>query len=114
MASRQEIATVCMASRREITTVVAKYNESGSFARKSGSGRPSKATTEVRKIIKEAMRMDDDMTVKAYNVPPEFCVSLSALLLRFMLISTYVRNREKAMLTFKWKKTVTLWLHAAT
>ena len=33
----------------------------------------------------------------------EFCVSLSALL-RVMLISTYIRKREKAVLTFAWKR----------
>ena len=55
-----------------------KFIESGSVARKPGSGRPSKVTAEVRKIIEEAMRTDDETTAKA-NL--ESSVSLSALFL---------------------------------
>ena len=55
-----------MASRRGIAKFVAKFIESGSVAQEPGSGRPSKATAEVRKIIEEAMRMDDETTAKAY------------------------------------------------
>ena len=97
-----------MASRRGIVKFLTKFIESGSVARKLGSGKLSKATAEVQKII--AMRTNND-DVK--SLPQEFCVSLSTLL-KIMLISTYARNREKAVLTFAWKKTFTLWLHAAT
>ena len=88
-----------MASRQVIAKFLAKIIESGSVARKPGSGRQSKATAEVRKIIEEAMRTDK-MMAKAYL---ESSVPLSTLL-TVMLISTYVRNREKAVLTFTWKK----------
>ena len=99
-----------MASRRGIAKSLATFIESGLVARKPGSGRPSKATAEVRKIVEEAMHTDDETTAKAYL---ESSVFLSALL-RVMLISTYTRNREKTVLTFAWKKTVTLRLHMAT
>ena len=55
-----------MASRRGIAKFLAKFIESGSVARELGSGRPSTATAEVRKIIEEAMRTDDETTAKAY------------------------------------------------
>ena len=90
-----------MASRRGIVKFLAKFIESGSVARKLGSGRLSKATAEVRNIIEEAMRTDNN---DGESLPREFCVSLSTVL-RVMLISTYARKREKAVqavLTFAW------------
>ena len=64
-----------MASRRGIGKFFTNIFESGSVARKPGSGRPSKVTAEVRKTIDEAMCTDDEMTAKAYL---EHSVSLSA------------------------------------
>ena len=64
-----------MASRQGIGKFLAKFIESGSVARKPGSGRPLKATAEVQKIIEEAMRTDDETTAKAYL---KSSVSLSA------------------------------------
>ena len=52
------------ATRRGITKFLAKFIESGSVARKPGSGRPSKVTAAVRKIIDETMRTDDETTAK--------------------------------------------------
>ena len=89
-----------MAIKRGIAKFLANFIETGLVARKLRGGRPSNMTAEVRKIIKEAMRTNDEMTAKAYL---EISVSLSALL-RVILISTYARNREKAVLTFTWKK----------
>ena len=91
-----------MASRREIATFLAIFIESGLVARKPGSGRLSKAAAEVRKIIEEAMRTDDETTEKAYL---ETSVSLSA---PFYLISTYARNREMAVLHSRGKNGHTL------
>ena len=56
-----------------------KFIESGSVAQKLGSGRPSKATAEVRKTIDEAMCTNDETTAKAYL---ESSVSLSASFLQ--------------------------------
>ena len=39
------------------------YKGSSSIARKPGSGRPSKITAEVKKIIEEQMQLDDETTV---------------------------------------------------
>ena len=55
-----------MTSRRGTAKCLAEFIKSGSVVRKLGSRRPSKATAEVRKIIEEAMRTDDETTVKAY------------------------------------------------
>ena len=96
-----------MASRRGIAKFLEKFIESASVARKPGSGRPSKATAEVRKIIEEAMCMNDESTAKAYL---KSFVFLSTVL-RVMLISIYARNREKAVLTFAWKNGHTLATH---
>ena len=63
-----------MASRRGIAKFLAKFIESGSVARKSGSERPSKVTAKVRKIIEEAMHTNDETMAKAYL---ESSVSLS-------------------------------------
>ena len=63
-----------LASRRGIAKFLAKFIVSWSVARKRGNGRPLKARAKVRKIIEEAMRMDDKMMAKAYL---ESSVSLS-------------------------------------
>ena len=55
-----------LASRRGIGKFLAKFIESRSVAWKLGSGRPSKAAAKVRKIIEEAMHMDDETTVSQH------------------------------------------------
>ena len=39
-----------------------KYRQTKSICRRSGSGRPSKLTAEVKAIVEEETRMDDEMT----------------------------------------------------
>ena len=55
-----------MASRRGIGKFLAKCIELGLVVRKPRSGRPSKATAKVLKIIEEAICTDDETTAKAY------------------------------------------------
>ena len=66
-----------MASRRGIAKFLVKFIASGSVARKPGSGRLSKATAEVRKIIEEAMRTDTYnarlVLLYGYLLPMELC-----------------------------------------
>ena len=66
---------VIMASRRGIGKFLAKFIGSGSVAWKPRSGRQSKVTAAVRKIIEEAMSTDDETMAKVYL---ESSVSLSA------------------------------------
>lgn len=50
------------ASRWGVAKFLARYRESGTIRRRAGSGRPSKVTTEVKAIVKEQMRRDDEIT----------------------------------------------------
>ena len=42
-----------------ISKFIAKYRETGSIGRRTGSGRPSKITAEVKEILEEQMQADD-------------------------------------------------------
>ena len=48
------------ASRRGISKFIAKYRETGSIGRQTGSGRPLKITAEVKEIVEEQMQTDDE------------------------------------------------------
>ena len=39
-----------------------KFEETGSIARRVGSGRPSKVTSKIKQIVEEQMRRDDETT----------------------------------------------------
>ena len=47
-------------SRVSVAKFIDKFNETGSLVRKSGSGRPSKTTTEIKDIVERKMREDDE------------------------------------------------------
>ena len=49
-------------SRVGVAKFLKLYEVSGSIARKPGSGRPSKITAEVKKIVEEQMQLDDETT----------------------------------------------------
>ena len=49
-------------TRQGIARFLKIYLRMGSIDRRRGSGRPSKASTEVREIIEEEMRRDDETT----------------------------------------------------
>ena len=50
------------ASRVGIAKVLKKYRETGCVGRRYGSGRPSKITTEIKAIVNEQMRKDNETT----------------------------------------------------
>ena len=50
------------ASRRGIAKFLKKYKDSGTIARHPGCGRPSRVTDEIKKIVEEQMRADDETT----------------------------------------------------
>ena len=60
-----------VASRRGIAKFLAKYRDTGSIGRRSGSGRPSKVTREVKVFVEEQMRRDDETT--AYQLHQLLC-----------------------------------------
>lgn len=49
-------------SRVGIHKLLEKYGTTGSIGRRIGSGRPSKVTAEVKQIVEEQMRADDETT----------------------------------------------------
>ena len=51
-----------VASRQGIAKCIGRYLESGTIARRSGSGYSAKITDEVKQIVEEAMRQNDKMT----------------------------------------------------
>ena len=49
-------------SRRGIAKFLKLYNETGTIASRPGSGRPTKVTEEVKKVVDEQMKADDETT----------------------------------------------------
>ena len=49
-------------SRVRIAKFLKVYQATGSIARRPGSGRPSKVTAEIKQIVEEQMRLDDETT----------------------------------------------------
>ena len=49
-------------SRIGIYKFLKKYKVTGSIGRRVGSGRPSKITAEIKQIVEERMRTDDETT----------------------------------------------------
>ena len=49
-------------SRVGVHKFLKHYRETGSIGRKVGSGRPSKATAEIKQIVEDQMRVDDETT----------------------------------------------------
>ena len=52
------------ATRQGIQKFLKKYTECGTIGRKEGSGRKSKLTAEVRRLVDENMMEDDETTAK--------------------------------------------------
>ena len=50
------------ASHIGIVKFLVKYRETGSVERRTGSGRSSKITTEIKKVVQDQMRLDDETT----------------------------------------------------
>ena len=50
------------ASRVGIAKFLKKYQDTGSIARRPGSGRPSKVTAEIKALVEQKMREDDETT----------------------------------------------------
>ena len=73
---------------------IGKFNETGLLSRKSGSGRPSKITAEMKEIVETKMREDDETT--AYQ-------HYSLLVMRGFTISrhTVLRCHESLGWTFR-------------
>ena len=67
------------ASCVEIVKFLKKYRETGCIGQRPGSGRPSKITAEIKVIVNEQMRKDDETTatqLHALLVNCGYCISL--------------------------------------
>ena len=49
-------------ARQNVAIFIKKYRQTKSIFRRSGSGRPSKLTAEVKAIVEEETRKDDETT----------------------------------------------------
>ncbi len=49
-------------SRRGVSKMLGRFEETGTITRRPGSGRPSKITDDVRVIVEAQMRKDDSFT----------------------------------------------------
>lgn len=50
------------ASRQGIDKFIRQYRQTGTIARKLGSGHPSKVTAEMKTLVEEQMHLDDETT----------------------------------------------------
>ena len=48
------------ASRQGVADFLKRFNNTGTIKRKPGSGRPSKVTAEIKAIVEQQMRIDDE------------------------------------------------------
>ena len=49
-------------SRVGVAKFIKKFEETGTITRCVGSGRPSKVTAEIKQIVEDQMRLDDETT----------------------------------------------------
>ena len=71
------------ASRKGIANFLRRYNLTGTIARSPGSGRPSKVTEEIKRIVEEQMRADDETTAHQLHAllnSKGYSISLSTVL----------------------------------
>ena len=83
-----------IASRVGIYKFLRKFSETGSIARRQGSGRPTMITAEVKRVVEQKMREDDETTA----------VQLHALLVRNgfdLTLRTVLRCRVSLGWTFR-------------
>ena len=63
-----------------VAKFIKKFEETGTIARRVGSGRPSKVTAEIRQIVEDQMRLDDETTaVQLYRLLKDKGYNISVL-----------------------------------
>ncbi len=81
-------------SRRGVFKFLKRFHERGTIARKPGSGRPSLITTEIKMIVEDQMRRDDETT--AYQL--HFLLNRTGYILS---LRTILRCRTSLGWTFR-------------
>ena len=69
----------CFISRQGVAKFLLRVKATGSITRQAGNGRPTKLTREVKEIVEEAMRNDDESTavqLHAIHVDKQHILSL--------------------------------------
>ena len=82
------------ASRQGLVKFFQRYNETGSTARRPGSGRLTKLTPDVLQIVEEQMQRDDETTAVQH-------MPLLAARHRPLSLSTILHCRQKLGWTFR-------------
>ena len=81
-------------SREGVRLFLKQYKETGSIARKPGSGRPTKITAQAKRLVDDRLREDDEMTATQLHA----LLRSAGLDVSFATIS---RCREKLGWTFR-------------
>ena len=85
------------ASRVGVAKFLKKFQQTGSIARRPGSGRPSKITTEIKALVEQKMRSDDKTTaVQLHAILREHGYNIS--------LRTILRCRTSLGWTFRRSK----------
>ncbi len=77
-----------------VCRLLLKYHQTGTIARRPGSGRPSKITIDVLRIVEGQMRLDDETTA----------IQLQKILLDAghpLCLQTILNSRQKLVWTFR-------------
>ncbi len=77
-----------------VCRLLSKYHQTGTIARRPGSGRPSKITIDVLRIVEGQMRLDDETTA----------IQLQKILLDAghpLCLQTILNSRQKLGWTFR-------------
>ena len=56
------------ASRQGVAGFLKRFDDTGTIKRKPGSGRPSKVTAEIKAIVEQQMRLDDETSATQWEV----------------------------------------------
>ena len=84
-------------TRQTIARFIVRFQQTGTIARKEGSGRPSKITNRVMELVERRMRQDDETTATQLHTLLSSCgISIS--------LSTIIRCRSMLGWTFRGSK----------
>ena len=84
-------------TRQTIARFIVRFQQTGTIACKEGSGRPSKITKRVMKLVERRMRQDDETTATQLHTLLSSCgISIS--------LSTIIRCRSMLGWTFSGSK----------